>query len=443
MKVTRTIAMFCLFSVFAPAVLTAARPEIRRAARPVTGSYIVLLKASTQDNKHIAADLTARHGGGVQFVYEHALKGFSVKMTERQAEAMLRDPRIEAIEEDSALTLQATTQSLPSFEWYFLDRIDQRQRGFTAYGYQPAFTYCQNGTGVKAYVIDTGVWAGHNEFWTGTASRVTAGFDLTYAEDYKGTASDPCPSLSGQCEPPAVVVISHGTAVASLIGGKTAGVAKNVTIVPVRVFGCSGDAVFVSSVLWGIDAVINDHQAGTPAVANMSFAETDWSYSNRTALATAVNNLIDDGVTVVAAAGNQNEDAAFASPANIPRVITVGGTDNWDGRWVDPTNANLGSNYGATIDIFAPASVESASIWGCQNNFIVQDAYAWRTNTKTGTSFSAALVTGVVAQYLQLHPTATPAQVETWLKANATTGAIKTTPSLLGSPNLLVYSYCQ
>lgn len=445
----RRYALFAVLIVYLSLPLAAAPAEregkLIRAAVPVKGSYIVVFNDSVQEQtEEIADEMARRFGVKNQRVLLHALQGFTARMNEAQAAAIARDRRVRFVEEDAVVTLEAT-QTLPSFEWYALDRIDQRER-LGPYPYTMTYNYCQDGTGVNVYVIDTGVWREHVDFWRNGQSRVTAGADFTMGAD--GTADNPCPNESTNffCwEGSNLQNVSHGTGVASIIGGTLYGVAKNATIIPVRVFACSQHESYnVTSLLWGIDWVAAHHQPGTPAVANMSFS-TPWNYNDGNALMYAVNNLVADGVTVVAAAGNFNRDACGYVPGNVANVITVGGSDHWDHRWVDPFNGDFGSNWGNCIDLFAPAAMPSADMWSCEDDYGPwhHNPAADRKFSTVGTSFATALVSGVAAQYLQMHPTATPAEVENWIKTNATIGALHTTSPDLGGPNRLLYTNCQ
>ncbi len=106
----------------------------------------------------------------------------------------------------------------------------------------------------------------------------------------------------------------HGTHVSGTVGGSTYGVAKNVTLVAVRVLDCAGSGTN-SGVIAGVDFVTSNHAAGQPAVANMSLGGGASS-----ALDTAVNNSISDGVTYAIAAGNSNVDACTQSPARVAAI---------------------------------------------------------------------------------------------------------------------------
>jgi subtilisin family serine protease len=192
-------------------------------------------------------------------------------------------------------------------------------------------------------------------------------------------------------------------------------VAKGVRLVGVRVLNCQGSGTN-SQVIAGIDWVTTDHAAGTPAVANMSLGG-----GASTAIDTAVNNSINDGVTYAIAAGNSNANACNSSPARVAAAITVGATTSSDAR------ASF-SNFGTCLDIFAPGqSITSA--WHTSNT---------ATNTISGTSMATPHVAGVAALYLQPNSGASPAAVRTAMVNAATAGRVGNPGS--GSPNLLLYS---
>jgi subtilisin family serine protease len=143
-------------------------------------------------------------------------------------------------------------------------------------------------------------------------------------------------------------------------------------------------------------------QQGYPAVANMSLG----GEINR-AVDAAVRNSIRAGVTYIVAAGNGNSDASTYSPANVAEAITVGATNRSDAR------ADF-SNYGATLDLFAPG-VGIPSAWIGSDLMIA---------TASGTSMASPHVAGVAALYLQNHKTASPAAVRSALVGNSTTGVV-------------------
>ena len=269
-----------------------------------------------------------------------------------------------------------------------LDRIDQRSLPLDT-----TFTPASTGSGVRAYIIDTGVYAS-NDF----SSRLVTGYDFV---DNDSNATD--------CH-------GHGTHVAGTVAGTTYGVAKGATLVPVRVLDCFGSGS-TSDVIAGINWMITDHRSNpsAPAVANMSLGG-----SASKSLDDAVAAAVADGITMVVAAGNSNADACTASPAREITAITVGATDNADARAAF-------SNYGTCVDIFAPGvSITSDGI-----------SSPTSTATMSGTSMAAPHVAGAAAVYLGLNSSATPAQVVAALTASASTGV---TSAGAGSPNYLLYA---
>src|SRR5690606_20099898 len=133
----------------------------------------------------------------------------------------------------------------------------------------------------------------------------------------------------------------HGTHTASTAAGSTYGVAKGMTVVPVRVLDCTGSGTF-AQVIAGVDWVAQN--ADLPAVANMSLTGPSFFL-----LDLVVANAVARGVVFVAAAGNDNANACGYSPAREPSALTVGATTITDAR-------SSFSNVGSCLDLFAPGS---------------------------------------------------------------------------------------
>jgi len=365
-----------------------------RAAKPVRDQYIVVLKNDirAEDVESVTNELLSRHRGTTRHVYTHAIKGFSIQMPEAAAIALSHEPRVEYVEEDGLVTLD-TNQS--GADWG-LDRIDQRAGLSGNY----TFANVNTGTGVQAYIIDTGIQTGHQEFRNSWGvSRVINDVDVT-----GGNFND--------CN-------GHGTFVAGVIGGNTFGVAKGATLHNVRIGGCD-DWTWVSNMIAGLNWVAANHVK--PAVANLS-----WGTGIDNGLEDAVRGLIRAGVTLVVSAGNDSRDAKDQSPARVSEAITVGASTSWDAR------AGF-SNFGPFVDLFAPGqSVRSASHLDDNGNGILDDS-----RLGSGTSFSAPMVAGVAARFLQNNTGASPAAVQGAIKNSATPDVISDRGT--GSPNLLLYS---
>ncbi len=358
-----------------------------RTTGPTWSTYIVTLKASAGDSHAAAADASRRFGGRVEHVYSNALNGFAISLPDPAAARLAADPRIESVELDGVVTADA----VESPATWGLDRIDQRTLPLSN-----SYTYNSTGSGVTAYIIDTGIRFSHSEF----GGRATSGYDAV-----DGGSADDCNG--------------HGTHVAGTVGGSTYGVAKGVHLVAVRVLNCSGSGT-TSGVIAGIDWVTGNHQSGQPAVANMSLGGGASS-----ALDAAVRNSIAGGVAYAIAAGNGNrggkaQDACTTSPARVTEAMTVSATDSSDQkpRW---------ANTGTCVDWFAPG-VAITSSWYTSDT---------ATNTISGTSMATPHTAGVAALYLQTNSAATPLQVRNALAANATPGVVGSPGS--GTPNLLLF----
>jgi subtilisin family serine protease len=316
-------------------------------------------------------------------VWDRALFGFAVTLDAAGLEHVRALSDVVRIDRDNVVVASDLQIDPP----WGLDRIDQRSLPLDA-----RYSSDATGAGVNVYVIDSGLRTTHTEF----AGRVPDG---AYVDFGDGTGIEDCQG--------------HGTHVAGTAAGTTYGVAKGASVIPVKVLSCDGSGSD-SSVLAGIDWVIDHHQHGTPAVANMSLGGTP-----STDVDSAVQAMIDDGITVVVAAGNESQPTCNVSPARAPEAITVAASE------IDDDDADY-SNYGSCNDLFAPgSSVLSAGISS-------DVAFA----TKSGTSMASPHVAGAAALLLQFNPQTTPAQVWALIEAASTKGAIS---ECCGDPDKLLF----
>jgi subtilisin family serine protease len=310
-----------------------------------------------------------------------------------------------------------------------LDRIDQR-----AVVSSPAsYDFSEDGGGVTAYVLDSGVNASHPEF----GGRVKEGWSYrassTALASYQSALATGSPNGIAACpndgshavdpgifDNPSTVDTAdkgmtdndgHGTHVAGIIGGDTTGVAKNVTIIPVRTLDSCGNGTR-TMILEALTWILNRHVVGEKAILNLSIGFD----SQVTSVDNKITELMNKGIVVIAAAGNEATSACSNTPASTLGTISVGSSTIAD------TESNF-SNYGLCVDMFSPgSSIKSAYpfLSGMTNTYA----------TQSGTSMAAPFVAGAVARYLQVLDVAPtnfatgPTAAWTWLRGNVTLGAI-------------------
>jgi aqualysin 1 len=359
----------------------------------IPGRYIVVLRDS-QPQQDMAARRTAApaaaltrartRGVQVRNEYRYALSGFSATLSASQLTDIRNDPDVAYVTAD----VQSRNDGIESAAPWGLDRIDQASPTLSG-----TYNYNADGAGVTVFVVDGGIRATHQDF----GGRVGAGVD--FVGDGHGT--DDCNG--------------HGTNVASIIGGTKYGVAKAVTMVPVRITGCNGSGA-AGAMLAAIDWVTGNHP-GRTGLANMS---VDLS-TIIPAVHNAMNRSLTSGVVWTLSAGNDNVDACTHSPTDTVGAITVGSIDRSGAR--DPN-----SNFGGCLTMFAPGV-------GIPGAGIASDT---ATSLFTGTSQAAPHVAGVAALYMQNRPRVPYWVIQRNLRAMGQSGVVSNAGT--GSPNLLLSS---
>ncbi|BBN96517.1 aqualysin 1 [Deinococcus grandis] len=351
----------------------------------IPGQYVVVFNDDVQTDFTAQSDFIGAlgldpQGVQVQQVYGAALNGFAAKLSSQNLARLQADKRVKYIEQDAMMHATATQTGAT----WGLDRVDQRSRPTDG-----SYIYNYTGSGVRAYIIDTGINTAHTSF----GGRAIWGTNTTG----DGNNSD--------CQ-------GHGTHVAGTVGSATWGVAKGVTLVAVKVLNCSGSGTN-SGVIAGVNWAVTNKGSAT-AVANMSLGG---GFSQ--AVNDAVNTAASKNLVMVVAAGNENQNACNVSPASAASAITVGSTTNTDAR-------SSFSNYGTCVDLFAPGSSITSTWIGSTT----------ATNTISGTSMASPHVAGAAVLRIAAG-SSTNSAVTSAVISSATTNVVS---GVNGSPNRLLYT---
>jgi subtilisin family serine protease len=198
----------CLFI----AGLKAGAGEVRRAAKPVRNSYVVVLNRSA-DRATAVAETVRTQGIRPIHLYDTVVNGFSFVGSDDAARAIANDPRVQSVYESAQVVGSTTIVQSPVPSWG-LDRIDQ-----VSDVYDNTYHYDYDGSGVVIYVVDSGITD------TPDLNYPRVRLRLNFSADANGNVD---PHDVGDC-------IGHGTYVAGVAAGRNGGVAKRATVVSVRV----------------------------------------------------------------------------------------------------------------------------------------------------------------------------------------------------------------
>ncbi|CAG8693336.1 1079_t:CDS:2, partial [Dentiscutata erythropus] len=320
-------------------------------------------------DKNCVKDFSAKSG---------ELNGYTALLTQDFVDELKNRGDVKVVEKEGFMTIQhvipRAVQNKPPKD---LDRIDQANLPLDG-----KFIYPDSaGQGVNIFIVDTGVRITHQEF-EGRAKFGGAFCDGCNNQDENG----------------------HGTNVASIAAGKTFGVAKNASIIAVRVLDAKGSGTN-SEVINGLAFVLDQHNKGTNknSVVNLSLGGP---FSEAVNL--AVESLTKAGVHVAVAAGNDGDDACKSSPSSEPTAITVGATEDND--------ALAGfSNIGKCVDIYAPG----VNILGAGNKNDNDTLLA------SGTSQATPHVAGTLALIIAKSGNQSPADMAIALSTLSTKNVIK------------------
>jgi subtilisin family serine protease len=375
-RIIRTVAVAIIVAALAATAQAAAAQPATSGAQSIDGAYIVQLQRGV-DARGLARALQV----SPRYVYQAALNGFAADLTAAQLRVLRGNPAVIRIEPDALVenALEETQTNPPAWG---IDRIDERRLPL-----DNRYRYSFDGTGVHAYVIDSGI-------------------DVTHP-DFEGRATFDFNALGG----PDVDCNGHGTHVAGTIGSETYGVAKNVRLHAVKMINCGG-AGQTSATLMAIDWVTGNAQR--PAVANTSW---NWTYSDT--MAAALTTMMNSGVFLAASGGNTGANSCDRLPRGLAATLAAGATTITD------TRASF-SSTGPCVDLYAPGVA------------ILSTQPKNTTAVFSGTSMAAPHAAGVAVLYKDEFGDADQATVSAWLTSNATRGVVQ--GNLVDTPNLLVYS---
>jgi len=385
---------FVVLALFISFAFTRLAPLLRKVEpHRIHDSYIIVFKETVgitrqAEIKQLAAKFHPTHN--ISFEYT-IIPGFAAHLTKEGVAYLQTLDEVDYIEEDQLAYATCTTQN--NAVWNLARTSTQGGPNWSANEYRSE----TNGSGVEAFILDTGILLTHNEF-SGRA-RMGANFlPIENEDDWNG----------------------HGTHVASIVAGTTYGVAKGATVVAVKVLGSDGSGS-ISGIIAGINWVAQNAEPNKDT-ANMAF----WA-SGTSSLDLATNNVVSNGIFVAAAAGNNNMDACNISPARLPNVFTVGGTEQPEqGSTMD--QLTIWSNYGTCVKAFAPGeSIMGA--WIGSNS---------ATNTLSGSSFCTPHACGLASIVLG-RQSQSPSSVREYLINNANHGTISNPK---GSPNVVLFNSC-
>jgi len=374
--------------------------------RAISGQYIVILRSELSADQLGAHYLklnkliSAHNDTEIIHTYADVFHGYALKTNEKVITQLRSLDDVEFVEIDQTVSIAACAQQSNAI--WGLNRISQ-----VAINLNGLYNYpSDSGAGIDAYIVDTGILTTHTEF----SGRATWGINKA------DTTNTDCNG--------------HGTHVAGTVGGTLYGVAKKVNLIAVKVLDCDGSGTN-AGVIAGVDWVSSNAKKFTRrAVANMSLGG-----GKSTALNTAVANAVKANIPFAVAAGNENQDACNTSPASELSAISVGATVIEASGGKNADYRTDFSNYGSCVTLFAPGELIK-SAWIGSNT---------ATLTISGTSMASPHVAGVAALQLSANPTATAAQIKTYIVNNATSNVINmvcTTTACNKSPNKMLYIKC-
>lgn len=375
----------------------------------VPGEYIIVYKDDTTVEQ-IHSHYTSMESSGIVIKHKYSIgsfKGFSASLTDVLVSALQDNPLVKYIEVNAIISINTCPHSQSPVGNWGLSRLsfpgDTAKNKKLPQDHNILY-YTYNGTGVNIYMLDTGIYLGHNDF----GGRAIWGANFI--------PGSPDTDENG-----------HGTHCSGIAGGTTYGVAKNATLIAVKVLNINGSGDSGKAIS-GIQWAMNDNSTGKPKVISMSL-----SGGFNQAFNDSITAAVSAGIVFAAAAGNNAADACNYTPSSATAALTVAATERkTTGFFTVYENDYQASysNYGTCVDLFAFGS-NIISAW-------IGSPTA--SKSVSGTSMATPFVAGSAAVILEQNPTYTPDQVRTSLLTSAQSNLVKSVTS--GTPNKLLYNGC-
>ena len=352
--------------------------------------------------------------GGVEGRRLKSFRGQTARIGNRKLNSLANNPWVKAVHEDRKVFRAMDRTSIVTGV-----RAVQYARGY-------------DGTGVGVAIVDSGITSWHDDLM----GAGIGGQKVVQFVDFVGHQATPYDDNG------------HGTHVAGIVAGSgydsagaKAGAAPGAHLVGLKVLDETG-AGYMSDVISALDWVVENHAAYNIRVVNLSVGAAVTESYETDPLTLAAKRVVDEGVVLVAAAGNMGRNAlgqtqygGITAPGNAPWVLTVGAsshmgtltrTDDAIGGY--SSRGPTAVDYLAKPDLVAPGT-GIVSLSDPTSFFYVTKAQMLVDGTLptsykpylslTGTSMAAPVVTGTVALMLQANPALTPNAVRAILQYTA------------------------
>jgi serine protease AprX len=349
----------------------------------------------------------------------HNQRGHVAEVNNLQLAALAADPRVARVMSDR-----------PAFATL--------ERTSAAVGLGTLAPRGATGAGIGIAVIDSGVYAAHDDLWRRPAGERVVRFKDFTVPDLRSTWTN-APPHDG---------FGHGTHVAGILAGngynssgRRRGLAPRAHLVALKVLDDAGVG-FVSDVIDALDYAVANKAALGIRVINLSVGSGVYESYTQDPLTQAAKRAVDAGIVVVAAAGNLGQNAeheaqfgGITSPGNAPWVLTVGAASHQGtARRGDDAVGGFSSrgptwiDFSAKPDLVAPGvGIESLAdphslLYTQLQDYLLsgtrQQAYKPYLSL-SGTSMAAPVVAATVALMLETNPALTPNAVKAILQYTA------------------------